>query len=240
MERMQDFCGKRLLILGASPSEVSLVERAKKYGIYTIVTDNNPDHNIARAKQYADEAWDVSWSDLDVLEELCRQHHVDGITAGYSEFRVENLIKLCKRLGLPCYATLEQLEITRDKAKFKQECRINGVPVVHGYDSVDAVEHFPVIVKPVDRGGSIGISVAENKEELYKAYEYAMEMSVCKQVIIEDFIYKGTKFDVYYAILDGKVFLLSSNDVLNAENNGFERVVQSSWLFPSKHHEAFV
>lgn len=240
MERMEDFRGKRLLILGASPSETSLVLRAKKYGIYTIVTDNNPDRNIARAKQYADEAWDVSWSDLDTLEELCRSHQVDGITAGYSEFRVENLIKLCSRLGLPCYSTMEQLEITRDKAKFKQECRENGVPVVHGYDSVEEVNCFPVIVKPVDRGGSIGISVAGNRQELYRAYEYAMNMSVCKQVIIEDFIDKGTKFDVYYAIADGEITLLTSNDVVNAEKNGFERVVQSSWLFPSTHHDAFI
>lgn len=240
MARMEDFRGKRLLVLGASPSEISLVQRAKKYGIYTIVTDNNPDWNTARAKQYADEAWDVSWSDLDTLEELSRKHHVDGVTAGYSEFRVENLIKLCSRLGLPCYCTMEQLEITRDKAKFKQECRENGVPVVHGYDSMEEVDHFPVIVKPVDRGGSIGISVAGNRQELNKAFEYAMSMSVCKQVIIEDFIEKGTKFDVYYAIVDGNMTLLSSNDVVNAENNGLERVVQSSWLFPSKHHEAFV
>ena len=94
--------GKTLLILGASVEEVSLVERAKEFGIRTIVTDYYLDHAVSPAKDVADEAWDVSWSDLDMLEKLCRERHVDGITAGYSEFRVESLIKLCQRLGLPC------------------------------------------------------------------------------------------------------------------------------------------
>lgn len=32
-------------------------------GLYTIVTDNNYDWNNAPAKMYADEAWNISWTD---------------------------------------------------------------------------------------------------------------------------------------------------------------------------------
>lgn len=150
------------------------------------------------------------------------------------------MILLCERLGLPSYCNLEQLDITRDKIKFKNECRKNNIPVVREYNSVAEVCRYPVIVKPVDRAGSIGISVATNEEELKKAYDYAMGMSLTKQVIIEDFIDNGTKFDAYYEILDGKVTLVSSDDVINAKNNGYDRVVQSAWLFPSKHEKAFM
>ncbi|MGN1157366.1 MAG: acetyl-CoA carboxylase biotin carboxylase subunit family protein [Agathobacter sp.] len=232
------FKGKKLLILGATTGEVSLVKRAQSFGVYVIVTDNNTDYTLSPAKYVADEVWDVSWSDIDTLEKLCQENRVNGVTAGYSEFRIENLIKLCERLKLPCYATMEQLEITRDKIKFKNECRKNNVPVVKEYASVDEVEQFPVIVKPVDRAGSIGISVANNKEELQKAYEYAMEMSVKKQVIIEQFIYLADKMDVYYAVEDGRIELLSSNDAINASDNGFSKVVQSSWVYPEKHLRA--
>lgn len=233
--------GKKLLILGGSEHEISLVRRARELGAFVIVTDSYKDRAVSPAKNAADEAWDISWSDLDTLEAKCREAGVDGVTAGYSEFRVENLIRLCERLGLPCYCTMEQLEITRDKRRFKDTCRKNGVPTIREYASPEEVDRFPVIVKPVDRGGSIGISVASNPEELRRGYEYAMESSVCKDVIIEEFIpdRDGTKFDAYYAIIDGEITLLSTDDTINAVGNGFERVVQSAWLFPSRRHRAF-
>lgn len=51
--------GKKLLILGATAGEISLVKRAQKYGIYVIVTDNHTDYTLAPAKNVADEAWDI-------------------------------------------------------------------------------------------------------------------------------------------------------------------------------------
>lgn len=234
--------GKKLLVLGGSENEISLVRRAQELGVYVIVTDYYTDRAVSPAKNAADEVWDISWSDLDMLEVKCREAGVDGITAGYSEFRVENLIRLCERLGLPCYSTMEQLEITRDKRKFKNACQRNGVPTIREYTSPEEVNRFPVIIKPVDRGGSIGISVAANPEELRQGYQYAMDLSVCKDVIIEEFVSdnEGTKFDAYYAIIDGKITLLSTDDTINGAENGFERVVQSAWLFPSRRHRCFV
>lgn len=232
--------GKKLLILGASPNEISLVNRAKELGLYVIVTDSNLDHVVSPAKDIADEYWDISWSDIDTLEKKCLEVGINGVTAGYSEFRIENTIKLTKRLGLPCYCSEEQLEITRDKVKFKNTCRKYGVPVIKEYRTIDEVDNYPVIVKPVDRAGSIGISIAENYEELKKAYAYAMEMSVCKNVIIEDYINKAIKFDSYYVIIDGNIQLISTDDVIMSEKNGYERVVQNGWTLPSVHQQAYI
>lgn len=230
--------GKKLLILGASAHEIDLVRRAGELGVYTIVTDYNSPAD-SPAKLVADESWNISWSDIDALERKCREEQVDGVTAGYSEFRIENLIKLCKRLDLPCYCSEDQLEVTRNKELFKQTCRKYRVPVVKEYACMDSVNHFPVIVKPVDRGGSIGISIASDRAELEAAYAYAMEKSVCKRVIIEDFISNGTKFDAYYAISEGNITLLSTSDTINAKSNGTEKVVQSGWTFPSRYHARF-
>lgn len=237
---MDELKGKKLLVLGATSGEISLVKRAQSFGIYVIVTDSHIDYTLSPAKYVADEAWNISWSDIDTLEKKCKEHKIDGVTAGYSEFRIENLIKLCERLDLPCYATMEQLEITRDKVKFKNECRKNGVPTVKEYATVKEVDSYPVIVKPVDRAGSIGISIAKNYDELVKAYNYAMEMSVCKEVIIEDFIYDSTKMDVYYAVENGEITMITSNDTINASSNGFDKVVQSSWLYPERHLDSLI
>lgn len=232
---MNKLKGKKLLILGATEGETTLVKRAQELGVYVIVTDYNTDYALSPAKYIADECWDISWSDIDKLEKKCIEERIHGVTAGYSEFRVESLIKLCSRLNLPCYVTEEQLEITRDKVRFKECCRENGVSVVKDYSSVDEVDEYPVIVKPVDRAGSIGISVATNKSELETACEYALENSISKQIIIEKYMGKGSKIDFYYAVDGGEISLISTCDTLNAKDNGYDRVVQSAWLYPSKY-----
>lgn len=231
--------GKTLLVLGASVDEIALVRRAQELGVYVIVTDYYTDMNISPAKLIADEAWNISWSDIDELESRCKERGVNGVAAGYSEVRVEMLIQLCKRLGFPCYITPEQLAITRDKVKFKNTCRKNGVPVVKEYAAASDVDEYPVIVKPVDRGGSIGISVASNHDELIKALDYAMEKSFTKQVIIEKYM-DCRKIDVSYAIEDGKIELVSSDDTIMAQNNGTEKVVQSSWVYPHREEKEYV
>lgn len=230
--------GKKLLILAGGPNLVSLVERAKELGVYTIVTDYY-DHKTSPAKNIADESWDISWSDLDTLEIRCRENHIDGITTGYSESPVECCIQLCERLGLPCYCTKDQLDFTRDKVRFKSVCRKNGVPVVKEYFSIDEVDEFPVIMKPVDRAGSIGVGVATCKEELKPVFDYAMEKSYSKNVIIEKYIC-GTKIDVYYEIREGQIRLLSTSSSINGKENGFDRVVQSAWYLPSHAHSLIV
>ena len=157
-----DLTGKKLLIIAGSIHEYDLVRRAKELGVYTIVTDYY-DVETSPAKKIADEYWDISWEDLDTLESKCRAEQIDGITAGYSESTVDRCIKLCNRLGLPCYCTQMQLDILKDKKLFKEECRKYDIPVVKEYARKEDVEKFPVIIKPVDRGGSIGVGIANDK-----------------------------------------------------------------------------
>ncbi|MBE6564441.1 MAG: ATP-grasp domain-containing protein [Ruminococcaceae bacterium] len=230
--------GKKLLILAGEANLITLVERARSLGVYTIVTDYYTCEE-SPAKKIADEFWNISWSDIDVLEKKCREEKIDGVTTGYSESPLECCIELCKRLGLPCYCTKEQLEFTRNKVLFKEICRRAGVPVVKEYNSIEEVDAFPIIVKPVDRAGSIGVSIATNMDELRQAYDYAMKKSYCKHVIIEQYIH-GTKIDVYYEIIDGQITLLSTDSVINAKNNGYKRVVQSAWYLPSHAHNLIV
>ena len=165
----------KLLILGATYHEIDIVERAHNKGIYVIVTDNNLDWSKSPAKYVADEAWNISWSDIDALVLECRESKVNGIIAGFSEFRVENMIKLCDKLGLPCTLSMKQLNLTRDKIQFKNLCAKYGIRGVPEYKYGDSI-NFPVIVKPVDRAGSIGINVAYNQEEFERFYKIAYDL----------------------------------------------------------------
>ena len=232
--------GKRLLVIGATDNEIELVKRAQELGAWVAVTDNHRDWDDAPAKYVADEAWDISWSDIDSMRAACEESGVDGAAAGWSEFRCENLIKLCERMGWPWSITPEQLEVTRDKVRFKQACREYGVPVVREFATPADVDAFPVIVKPVDRAGSIGIGIASDEEELEARYAEALDASPTGHVIIEEYVGDQTKFDAFYLVADGEGRLLTSDDVVNSSHNGMRRVVQSAWLLPSRHQGAFV
>ena len=128
-----DIRGKKLLILGANAIICEIVNAAKALGVYTIVTDYNPVEK-APAKLIADEYWNDSIMDYDVLLPKIKEHKVDGILTGFIDIVLLPYQYLCELSGLPCYATKEVFELTMDKARFKQLCREHGVPVIPEYD----------------------------------------------------------------------------------------------------------
>lgn len=229
---------KKILILGGNYVEIEIVKRAKLLGYYTIITDNHEDWSLSPAKLVADEGWNISWSDIDALEQKCKDVKVDGVLAGFSEFRIEAMIKLCERLNFPCSLTMQQLEITRNKFLFKATCRKYGVPTVPEY-SIDKVSRFPVIIKPVDRAGSIGINVAYDKKELEKHYQYALSLSPSKSVVIEDFITDGIKFDVYYYVQNGRAYFIGSSDTIMCKGENGAKILQKCWPFRSKFENVY-
>ncbi len=231
---------KKLLILGGTFNDVSIVEEAQAMGIYTIVTDRHTDLGRSPAKRIADEYWSLDWSDIPALEKKCRQEHVDGVFAGYDELRLDNLVKLCDRLNLPCYINEKQLDITRDKLKFKQFCREHQIPTVKQYACDDKEMKFPVIIKPVDRAGGIGINVAYNKEQYDKYLAEALSLSLSKTVIVEDFIENGIKFDCYYVINNSVVDLMGTCDTLmHSKSTQGHETIQKAWVIPSQFEQNF-
>ena len=232
---------KKLLVLGATNDEVSIIEEAKRMGLYTIVTDNHTDLDSSPAKKYADEYWNISWSDIATLETKSKQANIDGIIAGYSEIRIENMVKLCSCLHLPCYINEQQLDTTRDKLKFKQFCREHQIPTVRQYELDDKEMKFPVIIKPVDRAGGIGINVAYNKEQYDKYLAEALSLSLTKTVIVEDFIENGVKFDCYYVINDSVVELMGTCDTLmHSKSTRGQETIQKAWVIPSLFENNFI
>lgn len=229
---------KKILILGGNYVETEILKRARSLGYYTIVTDNHEDWSLSPAKQIADEGWNISWADIETLEKKCRDEKVDGVIAGFSEFRIDAMIKLCGRLDLPCSLTMHQLDVTRNKTLFKETCRNYNVPTVPEY-TIDNVQRFPVIVKPVDRAGSIGINVAYDRLELEKHYQKALSLSPSKHVIIEDFITEGIKFDVYYYVQNGRVSFLGSSDTIMCKGEKGAKILQKCWPFHSKYEDVY-
>lgn len=235
-----DLKGKKILLLGGHVLMIHIIQKAHEMGIYTIVTDYIPD---APAKKYADEAYDISTLDVNALVQLAKEKHVDGVFTGYVDINLAPCCMVCERLGLPFYATLEQLEQTMNKVNFKNNCRKFGIPVVEDVaeELLDGVYDrfmYPVIVKPADSYSSKGISVCNRKEEMKEALQKAMGQSGCKQILVERYIEADDVY-LYFTVQDGYVSLSAMADrLLNDEQYGCAPQ-PVGYFFPSKYLDVY-
>ena len=199
--------GKKLLILDGKAATVNVVQLAHRLGIETHVTGIQEG---GQAKEIADFTLLAGSEEHDKLIKYIRDNYIDGVMTGSAEFQVQQMIKLCAKAGLPCYATEEQWDATQDKRNFKDLCKKFNVPGVPEFSINDVLKEgdFPVIVKPVDSCSSIGISVCYNNEELKVAKEKALEASESKKIIIERYINNGgLTHNIKYVVVDGEFYM---------------------------------
>ena len=233
---------KKILVLGGNSYMVDPVLRAKELGIYTIATDW---HELEKspAKRVADEYWNISLMDYDLLVAKIKEENINGILTGFTDAFLLAYQHLCELTGLPCYATKEVLEITMDKAKFKQLCRDNGVPVIPEYSrdtfSPDTISDTnKVIIKPVDSSGSKGVILCSNPEDYPACIEYALSFSTKKQVVIEKFM-EMDSLSVSYTFQDGEVSLSTTDDRYVHQSESGSSVTRLS-IYPSKYTDAYL
>ena len=77
--------GKKLLIMGANPETIPLVELANEMRVKTYVTSNRPDDP---AKRYAYKSCDVDGMDVAGLVALARDENIDGVLVGVADILV--------------------------------------------------------------------------------------------------------------------------------------------------------
>lgn len=237
---------KKLLVIGSDEGTLSIVKAAKELGIYTIAVDGNSISVKTPAKKLADEAWDIDYRETEVIAARCKEAKVDGVLAGYSEFRVLAACRVAGAIGTPFYATEEQIELTWNKRKFKDLCRECGVLIPEDYLKDPKAElteetqiRFPVIVKPVDYAGRNGISICDTKEQLKKAMDYARAKSVTKSILVEDYIV-GQEFAALYTIVDGEISFSSLKDKYVTQVGEEKSSLCELSITPSCHLEKFL
>lgn len=234
--------GKKILIFGGNAAHIKLVETAKRMCVHTIVTDYLEPES-SPAKKIADEYWMISYGDTDTLVQRCKDCHVDGVLVFSHESSQIPYYHLCQRMGFPCYANLEQFEILTNKRLFKECCQANGVSVIPEYEPVAAMEgnaEFPVMVKPVDRCGSNGMTLCNNAAELASAIKAARDESIRGEIIIEKYLANRNSFQVTYFFVDGTPYLIRTADGYKGlPEENLDRVALCS-VSPSVYTEEFL
>ena len=239
---MSDLFGKKLLILGANPETIPLVQVANELGVKTIVTSNVP---TDAAKKYAWKACNVDGMDIPGLIALANEEKVDGILVGVADILVPVYCKVCAAMNLPCYATQEIVDVFSYKDVFKATCErygVHGIPEFYldanlKPEDIDKI-HFPVMVKPVDGYSGLGMTVCYTAEELPAAVEKALSISKNKRFIVERYM-QCEDMGMYYTFKDGECSASCIYDRYTTdEQAGLSRVCLGG-TYPSKHLDEY-
>lgn len=226
---------KKLLILGGDHFTIPVVEAAHKQGYYVITCDYLP-NNVAH--KYSDAYINYSTIDKEGILAWARNNPIDGILT-FTDSGVITTAYVQHYLGLPQIGPLESVEILQNKARFRRFLADNGfkVPRAKGYasfeDAINDADCFkwPIMVKPVDSAGSKGVSKIEKLEQLKEAVDFALNFSISKEFIIEEFIEKdGCSSDSDCFSVDGRFKFISFSAQRFDENSmGIYTPAAYSW-----------
>ena len=238
----REFEGKKLLILGGNPETTPLVEIANGMGIKTIVASGR---HTDPAKKAAWKASDIDGMDVPALIELAQAEQVDGVLVGVADILVPSYCKVCDALNLPCYATQQIVDVFAFKDVFKATCErygVHGIPEYHldadmKREDLDKIK-YPVMVKPVDNGGGVGMTVAYNEAELVEGVKKALDASYKERFIVEKYMLCDD-MGMYYTFKDGYCSASCIYDRYTTdEQPGLSRVCLGG-TYPSKHLDEY-
>ncbi len=236
------FEGKKLLILGGNPETVPLVQIANEMGIRTIVSSAR---KTDPAKKFAWKAHDYEGMETDVWVRYIHDEGIDGVLVGVADILVPAYSRVCEAVGFPCYATEKIVSVLSAKDKFKTTCEkfgIKGIPEYRfnddgTYAGKDPVR-YPVMVKPVDNGGGVGMSLVHHSEDMPAAIRKALDHSKQKRFIVEKYM-DCDDIGMYFTFKDGECSLSCIFDRYTTHlQDGFSRVNTMS-IYPSKYLETF-
>lgn len=203
---------KKIMILGASYSQVPLIRAAKRLGLYTIACSTPGDW-----PGFA-EADEASYTDISKPEEVLKAAEAIGI---------DGIATCCMDTGLyaqgPVCSALDLIgprsgavTLCTNKSLMKDAFTKAGVQTaayrkVHNEAELEEAMgqlSFPLILKAVDQMGSRGIYRCNSPEEVRANYPKSMSFTKKDYCLLEEFI-EGILFGVEAMVKDGEpVFIL--------------------------------
>ena len=204
---------KKLAIIGANESLECFYKQAKKLGYYLIGIAYEKG---AACKKYCDKFYPISFADKDSVLEVCKTENIDGITSFSLESALPTVIYVAQNMGLVSNS-FECAKKLENKFTMRKCFTAAGIPnplyklvkTTMDLDEIDML--FPCIVKPVDSGGSQGVTKVNDRKELHNAFQRAIKYSKNGGVIIEQFV-DGREFSVEYISHNGNHYHLQITD----------------------------
>ena len=209
-----------LAIIGASYLQRPLVEKAKAMGLRTICfawTEG------AVCKDLVDVFYPISIVEKEQILSICQQEHIDGICTIASDVAAPTVAYVAEQMGLIGNSYEASLK-ANNKYLMRQAFVDAGVPCPQFFcvtqcedrlenqiSAIHSAMHLPLIVKPSDRSGSLGVTKVNAWEQLAPAIEQALSLSFKHEAMVEEYI-EGEEISVEYISYNGTHYPLQITD----------------------------
>lgn len=195
---------KKIAIIGASYLQEPLILKAQEKGLET--------HVFAWqvgdvGEKIADYFYPISIIEKDEILNKCKEIEIDGICSIASDLAAITVNYVAEQMGL-CGNPMSCVEVSTNKHKMRRCFEENKDPSpksiqIHSIEDLEGLSlEFPVIVKPVDRSGSRGITKLEDANGLEEAVAHALEQGFEKNALVEEFV-SGQEYSVEYISWEG-------------------------------------
>ncbi|HKF14573.1 MAG TPA: hypothetical protein VKB13_05020 [Gaiellaceae bacterium] len=218
---------KRLLVLGAGPAQLGLLEAARKRGLFTLVVDRDPG---APGFALADRRAIISTEDERGIERLAAAERIDGVIAPGIDWPVGIAARVAAKIGVPHPLPPPVAGLAVSKARQRERFDEAAVPQPTWRLVAESTEEFgvPCIVKAPDRQGQRGLSVVREQRELRPAIEAAMAASRAGTALLEELV-EGPEVTVNAFSVDGTFHALTVTDRITAEPPAFGVALAHVW-----------
>ncbi|EHO09927.1 ATP-grasp domain-containing protein [Myroides odoratimimus] len=216
----------KLAILGASYLQLPLVLKAKEMGleIHCFAWDDGK----AICKNYVDFFYPISVLEKEEILTVCDKVGINGVLTIATDICIPTIAYVASNLGL-VGNTIECAKLTTDKKLMREllmHSKLN-CPKSLAINSKELLEElifdYPVIVKPSDRSGSLGVAKVYNTIELKDAVEFALDVSLSKNCLIEEFI-EGREISVETISYQGRHRVIAITDKIITEEPYFVEI----------------
>jgi biotin carboxylase len=209
---------KCVMILGAGFDQVAMIKAAKALGLKVIAIDSDKN---APGFFISDENYILDVMESEKILQIAREKKIDGITTMVSNLGMRTVAYVANNMNL-ISIPLKAAQIATDKKEIKEYLKQGNVSVPEGFSahSIDyAMEKinqidFPVIIKPVDGTKGRGISVAPSADYFKSCITQAMDASIEKRIIVEEWV-DGPTIGAECLIINGELEPIILTDKYN-------------------------
>lgn len=221
--------GPRLLVLGAGPAQLGLLEAARRRGLWVAVVDRDP---AAPGFRFADRRCILSTEDEPGVERLAAALDVDGIIAPGTDWPVAVAARVAERLGLPHPISAATAVLATNKIRQRERLGEAGIPqprswIVGAEDELPEPS-YPCVVKAPDRQGQKGLALVAGRSELAGAVAQARAAARSGLALVEELV-DGPEVTVAGFSAGGDFTAVTVTDRVVAEPPAFGVALAHVW-----------